>query len=329
MSINKTYLTGSLGAGAAGASDDPGSPPTPTGRRARRRSRGRTGRDWIGYAAITVFVLLVLAAFVGPLLTGSPFTQGLADKLLPPGSTGKHGTFYPLGSDELGRNLLARVVVGLRTSILLCGVATVIALVVGSLVGTLSGYLRGAFDDVVMRLIDVLLALPGIVTIMMVIALLGSSVSTIILVLATLSSLVFARVARAEVISLREQDLIPAIRSLGATGGRIVFRHVLPTIFGSLIVLATLEFATLIVMEAALDYLGLGIQQPQPTLGNMIAGGQGAVTAGIWWPVVVPGAAITLLIMSVNIIGDWVRDILDPRSGGRQESFGSVIDTAG
>jgi peptide/nickel transport system permease protein len=314
MTINKSYLTGSLGAGTSGELAEP---PAPNGRRSRRRARGQRGRDWIGYIALAVFVLLLLTAFIGPLVAGNPFTQGLADKLLPPGSTGKHGVFYPLGSDDLGRNLLARVVVGLRTSILLCGAATILAMLVGSLVGTLSGYLRGAFDDIVMRLIDVLLALPGIVTIMMVITLLGASVTTIILVLAMLSSVVFARVARSEVISLREQDLIPAIRSLGATGSRIVFRHVLPTILGSLTVVATLEFATLIVVEAALDYLGLGIQQPQPTLGNMIAGGQGAVTAGIWWPVVVPGAAITLLIMSVNILGDWVRDILDPRAAGR------------
>ena len=284
----------------------PGRQDAATPKRRRRRPR------WLVLASFVVLVLLIACALVGPLLSRDPQAQVLADALMPPMSTGRGG-LYVLGSDELGRDQLARVLSGLRSTLLLCGASTLAAMLVGSALGILSGYFRGLVDDIVMRIVDVLLAMPGIVTVMLVVTLLGASVPTIILVLSLMSSMTFARVMRSRVIALREQDLLGAVRSLGASTTRIIMRHVVPNTAGLVVVIATLELASLIVVEASLDYLGLGIQPPAPTLGNMIAGGQTAIIAGIWWPVLVPGAAITALIMCVNVIGDWLRDRLDPR----------------
>jgi peptide/nickel transport system permease protein len=221
---------------------------------------------------------------------------------------------YPLGTDDLGRDLLARVALGLRTSILVSFGAVLIAAAVGITVGVSAGFIRGRFDDIVMRVVDVQQSIPSLLLVITLVALLKPTAALIVFVLALSAWDVFARVARAQVLSLRESDLVSAIRALGASPLRIVLAHILPNIAGPLVLIASFEMATLIIAESSLSYLGFGVPPPAPSLGGIIAAGQVAMTAGIWWPVVMPSLALCLLIVSINVLGDWARDKLDPRS---------------
>lgn len=223
------------------------------------RRRGRHAGPLV-IGAWTVIGVLLLAAFVGPYLLADPVAQNLSKSLTPPLGFGGD-TGHVFGTDELGRDELARVATGLRTSVLICGAAALLGATIGSLLGIVGGYFRGLADDVIMRIVDVLISVPSIVTVMLVVSLMGANKVTIILVLSVTSSVVYARVTRAQVISMREHDLTHAIKSLGAPTGRILLRHVLPNVFGSILVIGTLEFASLIVVEASLDYLGLGLDR--------------------------------------------------------------------
>jgi peptide/nickel transport system permease protein len=189
--------------------------------------------------------------------------------------------------------------------------------VIGIALGLLSGYAGGPVDEVVMRVVDVELSIPSVLMALTVVTILGPRVTTVILVLVVYGWVVYARLTRGQVLSLRERDFVLALRGLGASSLRIAVRHVLPNAAIPLIVLSTLELPNLIIIEASLGYLGLGIPPPTPTWGSMISDGQKLLTTGIWWPTAVPGLAIALLILSVNILGDWLRDRLDPRAGLR------------
>ncbi|MEV7005051.1 ABC transporter permease [Streptosporangium sp. NPDC051022] len=283
-----------------------GGTPSPDG--ARRRRRWPPSNPIIALAGV-ILGIAVLSAVLGPLLVGDPTTQSLPDALRPPGTAG-----HPLGTDDLGRDQLARLVHGARTSLLVASLAASLGGVVGVAVGMVAGYVGGAFDEVVMRIVDVQLAIPSILLVLTAVTVLKPSFPTIVVVLALSVWMVYARLARAQVLSLREQDMVTAIRSLGASNTRILFLHVLPNIAGPLLIITTMEVATLIMAEAALGYLGMGVPPPTPTLGAMISAGQTGLTTGVWWPVVVPGLTIALLILSINILGDWLRDRLDPRS---------------
>lgn len=263
-------------------------------------------------AALVLLLLLLVAAF-GPFIAGDPNKQSLIDAYLHPfGWTG--GTSHHLlGTDQLGRDVLARAVNALRTSFITSSLAIVIAAVVGTCLGMLAGYAGGIVDEVIMRAVDIQLAIPGIILVLMLVAALKPSFWSVVGVLALVAWVLYARVARAQVLALRGDDMVVAIRSLGASRLRIIFRHLLPNIAGPLLVVTTLEIANLVIAEAALGYLGLGVPPPTATLGRMIADGQTGETAGIWWPVVVPGIVIVALILSINIVGEWLRDRLDPR----------------
>lgn len=279
-----------------------------------RRRRARSGA-LIGSAVLLgVFALI---AFVGPLLVDDPLAQDLANGYRPPfglsGGTAEH----LLGTDQLGRDILARSVHGLRSSVATGLLAIGIAALFGILVGLLAGYRGGWLDEAVMRLIDVQLAIPNIMLLLLVVSVLEPSFGTVVGVLALLAWVVYVRVARAEVLVLKQQDMVVGLVAMGASPKRVVFGHVLANIAGPLIVVTAIEFAHVVIAGAALSYLGLGIPPPQPTLGGMISDGQGELTAGLWWPVVMPGILLTLLVLSISGLGETLRAYLDPRSRAR------------
>jgi peptide/nickel transport system permease protein len=280
-------------------------------------SGGRRRRPVVALLAAAALVLLVLASFIGPHFLPSSSAIDLTATVKPPGYTSLSGTTYLLGTDELGRDEFVRALIGVRTSLEIALLAILVGGTFGSAAGMIGGYLGGAVDELVMRLVDIQMSVPAVLLIVVVVAVAKPSFLVIVLVLGLAIWMVFARVARAQVLSLKEQEMILAIRSLGASTPRTLFRHVLPNIAPPLLVVFTLQIATLITAEAALDYLGLGVPPPTPTLGSMISEGQGILTTGAWWPVVVPGAAIVIIIVSVTILGDWLRDRLDPRARAR------------
>lgn len=273
--------------------------------------RGRPNAMVVAAACVLGFV--IVAAFVGPFFVQDPSTQQLDIALTPPAWVAGGTWEHPLGTDSLGRDELARVLYGARVSLGVSMLSLLVGATFGIAIGVLAGYLRGVFDQVVMRIVDVQMSVPGILFILTVVTILKPSFTTIIIVLALAVWIMFARVSRAQVLSFRENDTILAIRSIGASSPRILLRHVVPNIAGPLLIVATLELATLIMAEAALGYLGLGVPPPTPTLGSMISSGQSGMTSGAWWPVVVPGLSIALIIITINILGDWLRDVLDPR----------------
>ncbi|MDR2253628.1 MAG: ABC transporter permease [Bifidobacteriaceae bacterium] len=280
--------------------------------RARRAGRlGVPARVWVCVAVIAaaIVVSLVLPPFLADFAE-----QDILDSLKPPVPWDGSDPAHPLGTDTLGRDILARLAVGLRVSLAVAAFGTLIALVVGIVLGVLAGYRGGWTDNILMRVADVQLSVPALVLVMFAVTLIGRDTPTIIVVLGLVTWVAFARVARAQVLSLREQDLVVASRSLGLPEWRILTRHVLPSIMGPLSVLASVEVGALVVAEAALGYLGLGVPPPHPSLGAMISEGQQVLTAGIWWPVVMPGAVIAALVLAANVLGDWLRDRFDPLS---------------
>ncbi len=267
-------------------------------------------------AALAAVGVLVAVAALGPLLARDPTAQDLLSVLRPPLSAGNAGT-YLLGTDQLGRDLLARLFSGMRTSLVITFFAVLIGGTVGTAIGLASGYLGGRVDNLLMRIVDIQLAVPGVLLVLTLAAVLRPSVGTTICVLSLIVWVVYARVARAQVLSLRETDLVMAARATGCSDARILLYHVLPNIAGSIWVITTLEFAHVMIAEAALGYLGLGVPPPAPTLGAMISEGQRYLQLGKWWLVVVPGVVVSVTIISINAIGNWLRDMLDPRSRGR------------
>ena len=267
-------------------------------------------------AAFVAVALVVAVAAFGPLLARDPTAQDLLSVLKPPLTQGNAGT-YLLGTDQLGRDLLARLVSGMRTSLLITFFAVLIGGMIGTAIGLASGYVGGRVDNLLMRVVDIQLAVPGVLLVLTLAAVLRPGVGTTICVLSLIVWVVYARVARAQVLSLRETDLVMAARATGCSDARILLYHVLPNIAGSIWVITTLEFAHVMIAEAALGYLGLGVPPPAPTLGAMISEGQRYLQLGKWWLVVMPGFVVSLTIISINAIGNWLRDMLDPRSRGR------------
>jgi len=274
-------------------------------------SRPRLGsRRWGMMLAGGVFAVLVFGALVAPTFLVDPTLQTLGAAMKPPSFHGGH----LLGTDSLGEDELSRLATGLRTTLEVAFVSVTIGGTFGTLVGTLSGYVSGVVDEIVMRLADVQLSIPAVLLAITLVSALHPSLHTVILVLSLYIWVVFARVARAQVLAIRNTDLIGASRALGASTPRIIVRHVLPNISGPIVALATVQFANLAIIEAALGYLGIGVPPPTPTIGGMIADGQGYLTTGQWWLTLNPGLVLVLLVACVNYFGDAIRDRFDPRT---------------
>ncbi|MFI7250392.1 ABC transporter permease [Micromonospora chalcea] len=272
-----------------------------------RRVLDALRRDPLAVGGTIVLALLVVVGVAGPWLAPAGVNDVDVDQMLRPPS-GAH----PFGTDELGRDVLSRVLVAARVSLQVGAVSVGIALVAGVTLGLLAGYYRGWLDSVLMRCMDVLFAFPVLLLAVAIVAVLGPGLLTAMVAIGVVYTPIFARITRAGVLSVREQVFVRAAVSIGASDLRIMRRHVLPNIAAPLIVQTSLSLAFAILSEAALSFLGLGIQPPAPAWGRMLFDGRGFVTDA-WWLGVFPGAAIFLTVLAFNLVGDALRDVLDPR----------------
>lgn len=267
-------------------------------------------------AALTGLVLVVVwltLAIIGPTLASDPSRQALTEALRPPfwanGGTGEH----LLGTDSLGRDILARILFGARTSLGIGVVTTILTAVIGSFVGAVAAEWGGLTEEAIMRVADIQLSIPFILLGITVLAIVGGSTQSLVLVLVLAGWVLFARVVRSELLHLREMEFVIAARSIGVGRLRIALRHMLPNAYGLIIILATFQLANVIILEAALSFLGVGVRPPEVSWGTMLADGRDYLTSA-WWLATFPGVAITLTILGVNLLGDWARDVLDPRA---------------
>jgi peptide/nickel transport system permease protein len=259
-----------------------------------------------------LIVGMILAAIFAPQLAPwDPLGQQLTRRLEPPIFAGGSGV-YPLGSDPNGRDILSRLLYGARVSLSVGVLSMLLAGSVGVLLGLLSGYFGGGLDDLIMRLADVQLAFPVILLAITIVSVVGRNVATIVAVLGLTGWVVYARTVRSSVLSLRERDFVQAARCLGAGHRRILLRHILPNTVAPILVVATVQVATMIVLESGLSFFGLGIQPPTPTWGGMLAEGRDYLS-NAWWVSTIPGLAIMLTVLGINLLGDGLRDVFDPQ----------------
>ncbi|MDQ3460411.1 MAG: ABC transporter permease [Deinococcota bacterium] len=268
-------------------------------------------RNPAAFTGLLILVLFLLTALLSPWLSPhDPTLQNLDARLSPPGAEG-----HLLGTDRLGRDMFSRILWGARLSLLVAVTAVSISLVLGVTLGMISGYVGGWLDDLLMRLADIQLSLPFILLVIAIIAALGTSLSNTILTLGVTGWVIFARVVRGEVLVLKERDFVQAARALGGSNRRILVRHLFPNLTGALIVVATLQLASMIIIEAALSFLGLsGVPPEVPSWGQMLADGREVLFFGGWWVATFPGVAISLVVLGINLFGDALAEVLDPRS---------------
>jgi peptide/nickel transport system permease protein len=277
------------------------------------RHNARKGFHWYsritasGLAGIAILTILAMTAIAGPfLLQTDPSKQTLRDRLLPPWPFGGSSN-HLLGTDQLGRDLLARLVTGARTSLAIGLTATLIAGVIGVSLGLAAGYLGGRTDAAVRFLSDVQQALPFVVIAIGVVAVLGNSTRNVIIVLAITGWVGYTRVIRLQTASLRNAAFVEAARAVGASRWRVMGRHILPNVTGPIIVIAGQQVAGMVLFEAALSYLGLGVSAGTITWGGMVADGRESLFVA-WWVVTIPGIAIAVTILGLNLFGDWLQD---------------------
>jgi len=264
--------------------------------------------------SLGVVALFVLAAGIGPLLEPrDPLAQDLALRLKPPlyvdAASGMH---FWLGTDGLGRDILSRLIEGARVSLLVGVGGAFLAALLGTTVGLSTGYFGGWYDALMMRIVDVWQAVPYTILAIAVAVILGPSLPNVILVLGVSTWVQYARVVRSETLTQRHGEVVVAARVIGAGNARILLRHVLPQVSASIVVLSSLLVGSMILFEASLSFLGLGVQPPTPSWGNMVLDGVEPIRVA-WWVSVFPGLAILLVVMAINVLGDWLRDRLDPR----------------
>jgi peptide/nickel transport system permease protein len=262
-----------------------------------------------------VLLILVLASVFAPLLApADPIKTGFATRVRPPSILGYDSGFV-LGSDNLGRDVLSRILYGGRVSLWVAVRGVVGAGLIGVVLGLVSGYVGGRFDDVIQRIADVQLSFPVIMLAIAFIAVVGTSDAAVVGVLIVSGWVIYARTVRASVLTVKHNEYIQAARALGANGMRIVVRHLLPNVTAPIIVVATVQLASMLLLESGLSFLGLGIQPPTPSWGKMLAEGRDYLS-NAWWLSTMPGIAISLAVLGANLLGDGVRDLLDPNLRG-------------
>ena len=288
--------------------------------RARSSGRGRFPRAFrrllknpSGLFGLVSVLIFILAGIFAPWITPhDPLAQSLQTRLLPPFWDAHGSVSYFFGTDALGRDILSRIIQGSRISLLVGFVSVAVGSIIGVALGLIAGYRGGRVDSVIMRLADVQLSFPSLILALAVMAILGQGLRNIILVLAITGWVQYARVIRSRVLSIREAEFVLASRTIGASHNRIMFRHILPNVLSPIIVIATFALPQMILAEASLSFLGVGIPLPTPTWGNMLAEAQNYV-ATAWWLSVAPGLALMICLLGINLLGDWLRDSLDPR----------------
>ena len=275
---------------------------------------------WVFIRPVWVFVLVLLCilliAVFAPFVTShDPNYQNLLARLKPPGYS-TDSRFYLLGTDELGRDLLTRIVYGARISLLVAFLSVSISLTFGVLIGMVAGYFRGFLEVLIMRMADIFLSIPAILLAILTVAVLGPSLLNLVLVLAFTRWPRYTRVAYAQTLSVAGSLYIKSSAYSGTSNTRILMRHILPNILAPLIVLATLEFGLMILFEGGLSFLGLGVQPPMPSWGSILSVGRNYISSA-WWIVTLPGICLFVVVLSINVLGDFLRDKFDPRSLGR------------
>ncbi len=293
------------------------SDPNPSSRR-----QARLGQMWLAWLRIRrnrlamaglliVGLLLVVAAFAPWIAPHDPLAQDLSRRLLPPGTPGNL-----LGTDDFGRDILSRIIHGARITLYIIALVAVTAPVLGLLIGTVAGYFGGWIDATLMRLTDIFLAFPRLILALALVAVLGPGIENAVLAIALTAWPPYARVARAETLTVRSSDYIAAIRLQGASASRIIAGHVVPMCLPSVIIRVTLDMAGVILIAAGLGFLGLGVRPPTPEWGLMISSGRKFLFEQ-WWVATMPGLAIFVVSLGFNLLGDGLRDVLDPRSAAR------------
>lgn len=270
----------------------------------------------IGLFLIAVFVFC--AVFAPVIAPADPMKQSLSDRFIPPAyaverEEGQDASVqYILGTDQLGRDMLSRLIYGSRVSILVALAGTAAAMVFGLVLGSIAGFYGKIADSIIGRLMDIQLAFPFMLLAIFIVSVMGSSLANIILVAGIAGWVRFARVVRGEILAVKEMEYVEAITALGGTNKRIILRHIYPNIVSPIIVISTLEIAKVVLMEASLSYLGMGTPISVPTWGRMLSESRDFMQTAPWMAIL-PGAMVSLLVLAVNLFGDWLRDYLDPK----------------
>ena len=283
------------------------------GEETKSRVRARAASTTIRFPYISTAVLVLLVAIFAPLIAPhDPEVGRLPNKLIPPmwqeGGTGE----FPLGTDTLGRDIFTRILYGARVSLMVAVLATGLAGVLGTIVGLLAGFYRGWVETILMRITDITLALPLMLMAIVLVALLGASLTNVLWVIVILLWPYYARQIRGEALAVSEEDFVDLARVAGVSNLRILWRHVLPNVMPTILVLVTLQVALIILLEASLSFLGVGIPPPTPAWGLMVANGR-EILVRAWWVSIIPGVAIFAVVLAANLFGDWVRDRFDPK----------------
>jgi peptide/nickel transport system permease protein len=279
-----------------------------TARRIVRSLYDFFGGSWVAMGALVLLLLVVLVGVFAPLLAPyDPNAQDIASRLRPPFAAG-----HWLGTDMLGRDVLSRLLVGSRVSLIVGFAAVLVSAVIGVAAGMISGFFGGPVDTVFMRVVDAWLAFPFLLMAIAIVAIIGPGLHNIIIALVVTGWVVYARLVRGEVLSLREREFVLSARGLGVSRPAIMARHILPNVLAPVVVVATLELGVVIVTEASLSFLGLGADASTASWGGMLADGRAYITIA-WWLATIPGLAIFGVVLAVNVLGDGLRDALDPR----------------
>jgi peptide/nickel transport system permease protein len=274
----------------------------------------RTRIRWVPALPIAILSVIIVLAVLAPWVTPyDPTHNELANRLLPPFFVSGGNTDHLLGTDAFGRDVLTRLLYGARASLAVTALSMTILVVLGTAVGVVAGYAGGWVDSTLMRLVDILLAIPTLLIGMVVAVVLGPSFWNVVFVIGLLAWPRVARLIRGETLGLRETDFVHYSRAIGVTQWSVAIRHVLPNVLPTLLVAATLESAHIILQEAALSFLGAGIPPPEASWGVMISDGRALISTG-WWIAFFPGLAIGITVLSANALGDWMRDHFDPRT---------------
>ena len=290
------------------------------GRPSRFRLLANDPKLWLGLGLLGAIVLMAILA---PHITAhDPLNPDLLARLGKPSWMADGNPAYILGADPLGRDVWARMAFGARTSLLVGLSSTALATLLGTMLGLVSGFYGSRLDKLIMRLTDVQMAFPSILLALSIMVVLGAGVRNLIVVLGVANWVLFARVIRAEVLSLREREFIQASIALGAGGPRLILVHLLPNVFGTTMILATLTLARVVIAEASLSFLNLGIPPPNPSWGSMLADGRQYLGVA-WWSATFPGLALMATVIAINLLGDWLRDVLDPRLQARRSEISS------
>ena len=281
-----------------------------------RRGRRRDRVPWVSIF-IVVFLLVLPAIFADLITWHNPLRGTLGDRLTPPAWIEGGNWTYPLGTDKQGRDILTRIIYGARISLAVSSITILIGLVIGSALGLLAGYFGGWLDRIVSWLIDTFFSLPNVLLALVIVAAIGPSFVTIIVILSITIWAPFARQVRGETLSVREAEYVARAQVAGARPWRILVKHVLPNMANTLIVMATLQVGVVILEESSLSFIGAGIPRPKPSWGVMVSDGRDQILTA-WWVSFFPGLAIMLVVLSLNLMGDWLRDFLDPKMRQRQ-----------